>query len=260
RRVENRLPIRQVYTGNASLAQGLPYGNSFSPLVDQHRNITGFQGREFVVLVETSLTTCCTIQQVHDTACTGFAQMIHIVVLVDALSIGIIHDPEPERRWFVFAIDPSRLRIACVDTDERQWVVVRGAEHECSPWKSIIGLAEYLIHGLDHGRNRAEIRVEGVMSPSGGSASLQIGKDIGIAEGIDGLLRITDQKYTGGHGVAFVDSRVDVLAYAVNLLKDTVLHRVGILKLIDHRHRKLRANDIRQCLTGLIKQRLVQLQ
>ncbi len=77
------------------------------------------------------------------------------------------------------------------------------------------------------------------------AARFHIGKDIGAAKGVDGLLRIADQQ----------QRRLRLLA--PDTAENPVLLGVGILKFVDHRHRKTLANGASQRLAAVAAQRLV---
>ena len=72
--------------------------------------------------------------------------------------------------------------------------------------------------------------------------SAQVGIDIGTTKGIDGLLGVADQEQTAFGCVLF---------NFVDGLKDAVLHRVGVLKLVDQRHWELLTNQGRQPFAAL---------
>ena len=99
-----------------------------------------------------------------------------------------------------------------------------------------------MVDGRHHRLRRAEVGVQRVVPSPGGLACPQIGMNVGPPEGIDGLLRVADQ-----------DQRLlrAVLLHPIDPVEDAVLHRIGILEFIDHRHRKLRPDPFGQPLSTL---------
>ena len=103
-----------------------------------------------------------------------------------------------------------------------------------------------MVHGVDHGVGAAEVFVQGVVVACGGPAGFQVGKDVGAAERIDGLLGVTDHEPASAF-LPFIECG-----------KDPVLSRVGILEFVDQCHRELVADDLCQTLTVAAFQGIVQ--
>ena len=103
---------------------------------------------------------------------------------------------------------------------------------------------------IDHGLGRPVIGAQHMVAACGGLACGQIAEDVGPAKAIDRLLGVADQE----------QRRVlPVLRGAVNAVKDAELQRRCVLKLVDHRHRKLLAQPLRQTLARVgIGQRHIQ--
>ncbi len=78
------------------------------------------------------------------------------------------------------------------------------------------------------------------------AARLHVGKNVGPAEGVNGLFGIADQQQSG------------IRLLSPDTPKNTVLLRIGILEFIDHRHRKTLANGGRQRFTVGTDQRTIQ--
>ena len=78
------------------------------------------------------------------------------------------------------------------------------------------------------------------------SARLHIGENIRAAEGIDSLFGVANQQQRG------------VRLTPPDAAKDAVLLRVGILKFVDHRHRKALANRAGQRFAALPAQSVIQ--
>lgn len=113
------------------------------------------------------------------------------------------------------------------------------AKHE-----GVIAEAEQPVDATHHARGGAPVGVKRVVRGNV-AARFHIGKDIGAAKGVDGLLRIADQQ----------QRRLRTLA--PDTAENPVLLGVGILKLIDHRHRKTLANGAGQRLAAVAAQRLI---
>ena len=137
----------------------------------------------------------------------------------------------------------QRRRCSCTTP-----VLRYGTEPECTAG-ALLGHLEDMVDA-HHGFRRAEIGVQRVVPSPGGLTRPQIGMNVGPPEGIDGLLRITDQ-----------DQRLlrAVLLQPIDPVEDAVLHRIGILEFIDHRHRKLVPDPFGQPLSALCGQCLRQL-
>src|ERR1700739_2373311 len=67
------------------------------------------------------------------------------------------------------------------------------------------GALEHLVYCADHPMAGAKVRIQRMQSPGGGNSRAQIGIDVRATEGIDRLLRITDQKQSG-FWIVFLDA------------------------------------------------------
>ena len=116
------------------------------------------------------------------------------------------------------------------------------AEQEgTTPGFTLFGTLKYVVYGFDHGVAGAEVGVQRMQAATGGVAGAQIGVDVRSAESIDRLLRVTDQEQAGVGAIVFDP---------VNAFEDAVLHGIGVLELIDQRHRELLANQDCQTLAA----------
>ena len=88
----------------------------------------------------------------------------------------------------------------------------------------------------------AKVGVQRMQPATGGLAGAQVGVDVRATEGINRLFGVADEEQARFRGVVFD---------AVDGFEDAVLHRVGVLELIDQRDRELLADQGRQSLTGL---------
>ena len=78
------------------------------------------------------------------------------------------------------------------------------------------------------------------------STRFHVGKDIRAAEGVNSLFRVANQQQRG------------IRLAPPDAAKDSVLLRVGILKLIDHRHREALTNRAGQRFSALSAQGVIQ--
>ncbi|MNM76929.1 hypothetical protein D3C81_887680 [compost metagenome] len=86
---------------------------------------------------------------------------------------------------------------------------------------------------------------------SGGLTRTQVGIDVCTAESVDRLLRVANQEQAGFRTIVFD---------AIDAFEDSILHRVGVLKLIDQRDRELLANQRRKTFASVGLQSGIQAQ
>ncbi len=108
---------------------------------------------------------------------------------------------------------------------------------------------EDAVYRRHHSVTGAKVGIQILVSPCGGSTGTQVSKNIRTTEGIDRLLGVADQQQC---------AVLIVICNAINTIKNTVLQRIGILKFVDQRDRKLLTNDLRQALTVAALQRGVE--
>ena len=125
----------------------------------------------------------------------------------------------------------SLLAAARLDADKGQPIVRPLAVHESTGSARGLGLLKPMVDHLDQRSGRTEIGLQNIMPPGRGLASLQIALNVGPAETINGLLGVTNQQQCA---VAVVGLGL------VDAVKDLVLQRRGVLKLVDQGHRMLR--------------------
>ena len=208
---------------------------------------------------KTGLTLSPRLQQARDLPCRDLGIMRGIGPLGYMARLGIQpvsglfrHRPGDQRRCSptgILRVLPDFLASLRLHRQERQRrrcsctvsVIRYGTEPECAAG-TLLGHLEDMVDSVHHRFRRAEIGVQRVMPSSGGLARPQIGMNVGPPEGIDGLLRVTDQ-----------DQRLlrAVLLHPIDTVEDAVLHRIGILEFIDHRYRKLRPDPFGQPLSTL---------
>lgn len=109
-----------------------------------------------------------------------------------------------------------------------------------STFRALLCSREDMVDRLDHRVAGAIVGVQRVPATIGGLPGAQVGVNVGATEGIDRLLGVADQEQAG---------LLVVIFQAIDAVEDPVLHRIGVLKLIDQRHRKLLANQRCQPLT-----------
>ena len=214
-----------------------------------------------------SLATSPRLQQARDLPCRDLGIMRGIGPLGYMARLGIQpvsgifrHRPGDQCRRSlarILRVLPDFLAPLSLHCQERQRrrcsctvpVIRYGTEPECAAG-ALLSHLEDMVDGTHHGFRRAEIGVQRVVPSSGGLARPQIGMNVGPPESIDGLLRVADQ-----------DQRLlrAVLLHPIDAIEDAVLHRIGILEFIDHRHRKLRPDPFGQPLSTFQSQCLRQL-
>ena len=111
-------------------------------------------------------------------------------------------------------------------------------------------MAKDRVHRRGQRRHGAVVALETQLRlPSHALAGVQVGEDVGAAEPVDRLLRITDD----GESPGFVDTP----GVPVDAAEDVRLHPVGVLVLVDERPRVALADVACQCLAAGTAQCLV---
>ena len=131
----------------------------------------------------------------------------------------------------------SLLASLSLDLDEGQRVVTFPAVHERAFAARRVGVGKPVVDHADQGLGRAEIGLQHVMASRGGPARLHVAVDVGTAESINRLLGVPDQQ----------QRTVPVVGPClVNLVKDPVLQRRGVLELVNQDDRVLRQDALTQ--------------
>ena len=99
--------------------------------------------------------------------------------------------PQVQRRLRLALDRPDFLAPLSADRNERQIVA---QQKGALPVLAGLGQLEQPVDRLDHGLAGAEVGVQVVMPPGGGTACPQVGVDVRAAEGIDGLFGVADHK------------------------------------------------------------------
>ena len=102
---------------------------------------------------------------------------------------------------------------------------------------ALFGQCKPMVGGRHQSRGGAVVGRQHVVAPGGGLAGFEVAVNIGAAKAVDGLLGVANeqQRAIGRRGVGLVD-----------VLKQAVLQRRGVLKLIEQRHRVLLAQALAQ--------------
>ena len=120
-----------------------------------------------------------------------------------------------------------------------QRVVLRLPVAKGTAGLAAFGLGKAVVDRVHQRAGGAEIGLQRIVPPGGGPARLQVAGNVGAAKAINRLLGVANQQQGAG--------RV-VLRHAVNLVKDLVLQRRGVLKLVNQRHRVLLHQALAQAL------------
>ena len=270
----DRLILGQIDAADALGTQGLSDGIGLPAAVDQHGDVGRPHARNTARIPlsrmtglfsqthrtgKTGLAISPRLQQARNLPCRDLGIMRGIGPLGYMARLGIQpvsgifrHRPGNQCRRSptrILRVLPGFLAPLRLHRQERQRhrcsctvpVIRYGTEPECAAG-ALLSHLEDMVDGAHHRFRRAEIGVQRVVPSSGGLARPQIGMNVGPPEGIDGLLRVPDQ-----------DQRLlrAVLLHPIDTVEDAVLHRVGILEFIDHRHRKLCPDPFGQPLSTL---------
>ena len=119
------------------------------------------------------------------------------------------------------------------------------------PACTLFGPFKNVVYRLNHRVAGAEVGIQRMQAPRSSLTCAKIGVNVGAAKGIDRLFRVANQKQTGVGAVVF---------NPVDGLEDAVLHRVGVLKLVDQRHGELLTNQGRQAFAAFGLQCRIQAQ
>ena len=122
-------------------------------------------------------------------------------------------------------------------------------EHESRLARTRFGLYKPLVHRLYHAVGGAVIHIQHIVAPCGGFPRAQVAVDVCPAKAVDGLFGVTNQQQSTA-GV--------VVRRAVNAVKQAILQRRSVLKLINQRHGVLRQDAAAQIGTVLSTQCRIQ--
>ncbi|MNO94252.1 hypothetical protein D3C76_858700 [compost metagenome] len=248
---EYRVLVGQVHTSH--LARGKLGADHlrFMAITHQDGDVRWQARAQFALgILETSRALLAAIEQGDDMAGATCCQLLPVNAAGDRL---FAFQMPALQGCAGFTVDQQLLATAFgADLDERQRVVIGLAEQKCAtPCLTRLGLQEHLVDRRDHGLAGAVVGVQAVQATTRGTAGGEVGVDVGATEGIDRLLGVADHEQAGFCAV-FAD--------LVDALENAVLHRVGVLELVDQRHRELFADQAGQALAGLAGQGVLQAQ
>ena len=266
RRVEYRALLAQIDAADAAFGQRATHRRGLAAVAHQHGDIAGghatWRRIAFVHEHQSRLArrqTLLSFQQGLDLGATGTTHGAAMVIGAQALTAG---PPQVQRAGGLFAA----IRMTQYQPGARALGLDR-LEGNVLTAEGRLMLGEQGIHRGYHRGAGAEVARQGE-ARAGDLARRQIGVDIGAAEGIDGLLGITDHQQRAGRlasiaidGIVadgIVVGRSIARRLRIDAPEDAVLDRIGVLKFVDHRHRQLLTDLARQSLAGLAIERRVQ--
>ena len=228
---KHRVAVRQVDRGHAPHTQRVAHGSGLFACAHQHGDVFGLQ--RFIALVRINKPGQWVTKPSHDLLGAQGRQVRQRIAL--AAQCGVMHQGHgfhatvAGREDFDAALRAYRL--------ERQRVFIAALVA-----KGIVRDLEPAVDHIDHRLGGSEIGAQHMVAASGGEACGQVAVDVGTAKTVDRLLGVPDQQQR---------CVLPVLGCAVDAVKNAELQRRGVLKLIDHRHRKLLAQSLRQALARL---------
>ncbi|MNQ58640.1 hypothetical protein D3C85_728520 [compost metagenome] len=225
--------LAAAHAGHAARRQ---LGGDFPGLAvagDQHGDIAALECRALALRLEISLTTSARRQQRgdapgrvagHQGAGLAFAEVI-------------VGQPDQCQRRVLFGIDNRQHQLRprpLAGADLRIGQALFGEGH---------GPVEQTVERSDQLRRGTMVGGQAVLA-CGFVAGLEVGGQVRAPEGVDGLLGIADETQVA---LVFVDPP-----------EHLVLHRIGVLELVDQRHRVLLAQGAGQVVAALAVERLLQ--
>ena len=265
RRVEHRALLAQIDAADTAFGKRPTHRCGLAPVAYQHRDIAGGHAphRRISRVHEhqsrlARRQALLALEQCLDLGAAGATHVAAMRIGAQALTVG---PPQIQCTGGLFAAirmpqHQPGARALGLDRLEGNVLTAEG----CGM------LGEQRIHRRHHRGAGAEVARQGE-ARGGDLARRQIGVDIGAAEGVDGLLGVTDHQQRAGYLVSLVAvSSVNVLLIEraiarrlrIDAPEDAVLDRVGILEFVDHRHRQFLTDLTRQTLAGLAIERRVQ--
>ena len=235
RGAEDGFPVRQVDAAHAAPAQRRPDRAGLVPVTHQHRQVRRQQGRAASLLDKAGFPPAPGLEQGHHHAGAARGHLPDVFALGDGL--GIVQVGQ-RQRGKVPVLHAQNLRPpGGLHRFEGHGIAAVGRAEQKGPRGMPLGVTEQPVAGLHNRSRRAEVDLQRVMTTGSVAACPQVTVDVRTAERVDRLLGIADQEH------ALLRA---VLGHPVDALEDPVLHRVGVLELIDHRHRKLAADGLGQ--------------
>ncbi|MNK83736.1 hypothetical protein D3C87_1035610 [compost metagenome] len=240
---EHRILVRQIDAAHTARRELGTHGLRFLAIANQDRDIRGKQPSEILAVPhKPGPTLLPTVEQCGDFAGTRGSQLLSIHRAGQWLLGRQVPNVE---RGHDLTVDVQKLFAPLgLDGQKRHRVIaIALTEQEGSaPGFASLGAFKHMVHGADHAVTGSEVGAQRMQATRSRLTGAQVGIDVGAAEGVDRLLRITDQEQAA-LGIVVFD--------AIDALEDPVLHRVGVLEFVDQRHRKLFADQGRQALATI---------
>ena len=228
----DRTLVRQVDAAHPAGTQRVTHGAGLAAGAHQHRHVARLHRAQTAIgSHEAGLLLPAGVQQAHHLAGAQLGQML--AVALGAQCFLGFDAPEGQGGCVLAASLPALAAPLRRHRVERQQVVAAGRLVAERALTLAFGLAEHAVDGLHHGGRGAEVGAQRGVPALGVAPRGQVGVDVRAAEGVDGLLGVTDQHQRGGRVVAL---------HAVDGVEDAHLQRVGVLEFIDQCHRELLAD------------------
>ena len=229
----HRLLVRQVDAANLALTQGPAQRLRLAAGVHQHGDVARLhRPHRPVARPKARPPLLAGPQQPHHL---GGADRRHLLLIGGGRDrVARVELPEAQRRRLGSVDAPALVTPARSDLDERHRVVIAVAEEEGARPRALLGPPEHLVDRGHHRPGGAEVGAQRAVAACSVAPRCQVGVDVGAAEGVDRLLGVADQHQRGLRVVA---------RHAVDRVEDAVLQRIGVLELVDQRHRELLADQ-----------------
>ena len=231
----NRVFVGQVHRNHAPLLQRAAQGGRLFAGAHQQGNVAGSQALQWLTVLGETIVGV--IQPAHNLLGTALGE--RLAHRPHALQFQVMHQGDGGER--TLPVDPLFFAPFGGHGHKRQRIVSR-LSALCFESKSPFGLVGFglqkgTVHGLHQGLGRAVIDRQRIVPPLCGLARIQVTVNIGPAKTINGLFGVANQQQS---------PLGRVVRRAVNLVKNPVLNRRGVLKLINQGHRVLRRNALAQ--------------
>ena len=231
--------VRQVHRGHAPRTQGVAHSGCFFAGTHQYGDVLGLQGR--VCLAGNGEAGLRIAQPGHDLLGTDSRQMGQRITRT-AQSVVVHHG---QGRNLAVSSHEHFAATAGRNRQERQGVVLAAPVSE-----SVRQDHEPAVDRIDQGLGGSEIGPQHVVPARGRPTGRQVTVDVGPAKAVDRLLGVPDQQQRGVLGV---------VRRAVDAFENAQLKRRGVLEFVDHGHRELLSQALRQALSCLgVGQRRIQ--
>lgn len=132
-------------------------------------------------------------------------------------------------------------------------VVGRGDRLELDVVRAEGHAREQRLGGPEHGRVGAPVDPQAGQASAGGMGGLDIGVNVGTAEGVDGLLGIADQHERGGRDAVPLSGIGLPNALPEDVVEDRPLNGIGVLELVDEGD----LVALPECLAGVASRQVV---